>query len=210
MKTQNIRNIIFDLGAVIINLDVQKTIEQFAVITGADIQTIATAYFKAPFFLDYEIGQITDQQFRDAVRKIANKHIDDQRIDDAWNAMLLDLPAERLEWVRALKPHFRIVVLSNTNAIHIRKFLEIFKEQTPYAHPDEVFDHMYYSHEIHLRKPLKPCFEYVLNHAGFKAEETLLLDDNADNIATAKSLNMHTVHVEANKLSQTMLSNGAI
>jgi glucose-1-phosphatase len=205
---QKVKNIIFDLGGVIINLDIHKTLRDFATITGVEVEEVKDKYFNAPFFILYETGKISDAEFRDEIRNMSGRSLQDTEIDDAWNAMLLDLPAERLEWINAIRPNYNVVVLSNTNAMHIRKFLEIFKVQTPYHHPLDVFDHMYYSHEIHLRKPEKECFQYVLDHAGFKPEETLLLDDNADNIATAKSMNLHTIQVDVNQLRPTMLPNG--
>ncbi|MCC5930925.1 MAG: HAD family phosphatase [Cyclobacteriaceae bacterium] len=205
---QKVKNIIFDLGGVIINLDILKTLRDFAAITGVGVEEVKEKYFNAPFFVLYETGKISDAEFREAIRNMSGRTLHDDEIDEAWNAMLLDLPAERLEWIKAIKNDYKIVVLSNTNAMHIRKFLEIFKEQTPYQHPLEIFDHMYYSHEIHLRKPDKECFQFVLDHAGFKAEETLLLDDNSDNISTAKSMNLHTLQVDVNQLRPTMLPNG--
>lgn len=205
---RKVKNIIFDLGGVIINLDIHKTLRDFAGITGVGVEEVKEKYFNAPFFILYETGKISDSEFRDAIRDMSGRALEDAEIDEAWNAMLLDLPAERLDWIKAIKQDFNIVVLSNTNAMHIRKFLEIFKDQTPYQHPLEVFDHMYYSHEIHLRKPEKECFEYVLDHAGFTAEETLLLDDNADNIATARSMNLQTILVDINQLRPSMLPNG--
>lgn len=209
MKQTGIENIIFDLGGVIINLDIDRTFRKFSEIFKKDVTTdIFLDHVTYKFFRDYEVGAINDDEFRTSIRDLAGFHIDDQEIDEAWNAMLLDIPEERIDWISEATNNYNCVVLSNTNHIHVNHFEAVFKEHTPHRYPKDFFQKLYYSFEIGERKPDAASFEFVLNDSHFDPSKTVLFDDVKENIETAKRLGIQTVYVKRNYLRKDQLPNG--
>ena len=209
MNAQKIENIIFDLGGVIINLDMDHAFDRFSQLFGKDVRSeLMEDLHNHSFFQEFEVGKISEMEFRDALRKFTHSDLDDTHLDAAWNAMLGEIPKERIDWIKEMANQYNIAILSNTNSIHITRFNEIFKQSSDYNLPGDLFHRTYYSHEIQDRKPNKSCFDYVLNDFGITPECTLFLDDNADNIKTASSLGIQTVQVEKNFLRRDQLPNG--
>ena len=185
--------IIFDLGAVILNINYQNTIDEF---TKLGVNNAATLYSKkvqTNLFNQIETGMISSNEFLKALQK-ETKNANINQVEKAWNAMLLDLPEERIQLIEKLKNNYSIYLLSNTNAIHIdaikkqlgkRKWLAFCK----------LFDKMYLSHELGLRKPDVKIFEYILNEQKLKAEEVFFIDDSPQHIAGAKKIGIHCHHL---------------
>ena len=185
--------IIFDLGAVILNINYQNTIDEF---TKLGVNNAATFYSKkvqTNLFNQIETGIISSNEFLKALQK-ETKNANIKQVEKAWNAMLLDLPEERLQLIKKQKKNHAIYLLSNTNAIHIdaikkqlgnRKWLAFCK----------LFDRMYLSHELGLRKPNVKIFEYILKEQKLKAEEVFFIDDSPQHIASAKKIGIHCHHL---------------
>lgn len=185
--------IIFDLGAVILNINYQNTIDEF---TKLGVNNAATFYSKkvqTNLFNQIETGMISSNEFLKELQK-ETKNANINQVEKAWNAMLLDLPEERIQLIEKLKNNYSIYLLSNTNAIHIdaikkqlgkRKWLAFCK----------LFDKMYLSHELGLRKPDVKIFEYILNEQKLKAEEVFFIDDSPQHIASAKKIGIHCHHL---------------
>ena len=209
MKQHNAQNIIFDLGGVIINLNIQKTFEKFSQLFKTEIdQAIFADHDTYAFFREYEVGAIDDATFRNHIKSLSSHPISDEQLDEAWNAMLLDIPKDRIEWIYQASQQYNCVILSNTNSIHVRHFEEFFNETTPYGYPGDVFQQVFYSHEIGERKPDREAFEHVLEKTSFIAEETVLFDDLPENLQAASTLGIKTELVERNKLRKEQLLNG--
>ena len=189
--------IIFDLGAVILNIDYQKTIDGF---TKLGIKKAATLYSKKVqnnLFNEIETGKISRQKFLTELRKQTdNANI--KLIEQAWNSMLLDLPEERLELIKKLKSNYEIYLLSNTNTIHI----EAFKKKlgnVKWLSFSNLFDKMYLSHELGLRKPDVKIFKCILKDQKLKAEEVFFIDDSPQHISSAKKLGINCHHLLDNE-----------
>lgn len=186
-----IKNIIFDLGGVLIDIDYQKTINAFKNLGVVDFENMYSQTTANTLFEDLETGQINEAEFYDGVRKEANLSISDEQIKTAWNTILLDFRPNSIAYLQQLAQTHRIYLLSNTNIIHQAAFLQtyadIFKEDL-----NDNFTKAYYSHEIHLRKPHKNIYEFVLNDAGMNAEETLFIDDSIINMPKANELGITT------------------
>ena len=209
MNHKHIENIIFDLGGVIINLDIEQTFTKFSEIFQKEINAdIFSDHEKFRFFRDYEVGNINNDEFRSSIKALADFDIDDHLIDEAWIAMLQNIPADRIKWIYESSRKYNCVVLSNTNHIHVNYFEEYFNHVTPYGYPKNVFQKVYYSHEIGERKPDLASFEYVLNDTGFDPSKTLLLDDLKENLESAQKLGIQTELVKRNKLRKEQLPNG--
>ena len=206
MSHKKVENIIFDLGGVIINLNIDNAFQKFSEIFNKKLNTeIFTDRENYKFFRDYELGSIGDEEFRSFLRELADFPVSDELIDEAWNAMLLDIPTDRIGWIYEATRKYNCVILSNTNAIHVKYFEQFFGEVTPYGHPGKVFQKLYYSHEIGARKPNEAAFEFVLNDSGFDPNRTVLFDDLKDNLASAGELGILTEYVERNNLRQDQL-----
>jgi putative hydrolase of the HAD superfamily len=196
-----IKNIIFDLGAVLLNLDMLRTEAAFAALVGDKKAhtLIRERLHKIELFSKFETNEVESLEFVQTI-KAHNPHpLSDGQVRVAWSAMLLDLPKERIEMLRKLRAEgYKIFLLSNINSIHLEDVYAIIKEEHGDLDFDALFDKPYYSHLIGHRKPNPETYRYVLDDAGLLAEETLFIDDNADNIKGAQSLGIHTIHHVAN------------
>lgn len=195
-----VKNILFDLGGVLINLDIGRTEAAFAALVGdrAQHRSIYRELLEKRVFEHFETDTVDEAGFIEAIHQHNPLPITDNQIRTAWSAMLLDLPAERLELLRWLRDEgYRIFLLSNINSIHLRDFYSIVEQQHGIDF-DALFDKTYYSHLIRRRKPDPTTYQFVLDDAGLLAPETLFIDDNADNVIGAQSIGIQTIHHVAN------------
>ncbi|MDA0194669.1 MAG: HAD family phosphatase [Bacteroidetes bacterium] len=190
-----IKTIIFDLGGVMLDLDLNSTIQAFTSLLNWRPTELDNLHFGNTFFQQYERGQINDQEFRSEIRLLSKNKISDDSIDKAWNTMLLQFPKNRIDVVIALKKRYSVMVLSNTNQIHSVKFNDLIAASTGYKSLDDVFDRLYYSHILKMRKPEPGIYQFVLNENRLAPEETLFLDDNKENLEAAGKLGIKTVHI---------------
>lgn len=196
MALTGIKNIIFDLGGVIINLAVEKTHQAFANLSGLPVAEIKTRVHHAAFFHEFEKGQITDSEFRKNLREALNMQVSDTQLDRAWNAMLLEIPLSRIQLLERLKSRYSIFLLSNSNNIHLQCFNGIVQQLTGKPAIDSYFHGSFYSHLIKMSKPAEEIYEHVLSKQGLIAQETIFLDDNKDNLVGANKVGIQTFHVE--------------
>ena len=205
-----IKNIIFDLGAVLLNLDMNKTELAFkALFINSDAhKTAVERLYKINFFEKFETNEIEEDEFVETLSKALDSPIDRTEIEKAWSAMLLDMPANRIKMLQNLREKgYKLFLLSNINSIHLRDVYAIVRNEHGDLDFDALFDKPYYSHLIGRRKPDAETFRFVLEDAAILAEETLFIDDNADNVKSAASIGIHVVHHEANSAIETFLKN---
>ena len=189
-----IKNLIFDFGNVLIDLDIERTFISLRHFVGDDYaQKLQTAYPNGDVFIDFEIGKISENTFLETLRSIANTPLSMRQVKEAWNAMLLTIKPERFDMLLHLRTKYRVFLLSNTNETHL-DFVDGYL-RTVYgfdiAHFDKTyFDKAYYSHIIGLRKPNDDIFEFALQDAGLIASESLFIDDVAANTEGAKRVGM--------------------
>lgn len=189
---EGIKNLIIDFGGVIINLTRNRCIEAFESLGVKDIrEQIVNNYQHKDLFMQVEIGSITTAGFRDGIRRLSGQALTDEQIDAAWIAMLDDVPDYKLNLLLDLRKHYNTMLLSNTNEIHWE-----WSERTCFSykghHVSDFFNRIYLSYKLHMLKPNADIFEYVLQDAGIKPEETLFIDDATPNCRTAESLGLHT------------------
>ena len=189
-----IKNIIFDLGVVLLNLDFQKTMTAFKNLGISNIEEVFTRYNQLGFFDDFEKGLISPEEFREEIRKILKTKVTDEQIDEAWNAMILDFPVDRINFVLECRNTYRTFLLSNTNAIHFHVYNNQIKEKYKINNLSDLFEKAYYSYRVGLRKPGKEIFELLINENSLNPQETLFIDDAPQHIATAHSLGIKTFH----------------
>ncbi|MFN4147643.1 MAG: HAD family hydrolase [Runella sp.] len=193
-----IKNIIFDLGDVIINIDVPQTAEAFAALLQRPTEEIAELIKEHQFFKRFETGELDEIEFREQVRRVLRRpDWTDATIEEAWNALLLDIPSQRVAKIQELhQKGYRLFLLSNTNPIHVAATHQILKRATGVEKLDDLFEKLYLSYEMGVMKPDPTIYQKLLTDAGIEAAETLFLDDNADNIREAAALGIQTIHVQ--------------
>lgn len=174
---KNFENIIFDLGGVILNIDYSHTRNAFQALGIADFDSVYSQAKQSHLFDAIEKGEISESDFRKGLREIMQIEVSDVQLDNAWNAMLMDLPLSRLKLIEELKQERRIFLLSNTNAIHIRAFEKIVADTVEPEYFNSLFEQIFLSHVIHKRKPDAEVFEHVLEATGIDASKTLFIDD---------------------------------
>ncbi len=195
MLTEKIKNIILDLGGVILELDVSLTVKKFKKLGFPDIENIHFVVSSYKFFEEFEIGLISASQLRDEIRKAIGNNISDQHINEAWNAMILGFKKESIDVVKALRKKYRLFLLSNTNEIHEIVYNRQLENEHGIRNLTELFENVYYSHRLHLKKPNREIFEYVLNDSRLIPHETLYIDDSLQHVESAAKLGIQTYHL---------------
>lgn len=192
-----IDSIIFDLGGVILNLRQANTIEAFSRLSSLDFNHIFALYCQDSLVDNYEMGQLSSEKFRDGIRELLQINCSDREIDDAWNAMLLDIPKERVETLKVLKAQKRTFLLSNTNEIHRLRFESIFQESygQEFESLSALFEKTYFSYLMGDRKPNPSIFQRIIDEQNLSPAHTLFIDDNAEYIAGAKMVGLQTIHL---------------
>lgn len=195
-----IKNIIFDLGAVIIPINFTLTFNAFASLSQLSVEEIQIRYQSSTLFVEFEKGMVGNFQFISGVRELLNlsASISDQQIIDSWNALLLPIPAERIHRIQELSQRYRVFLLSNTNPIHINEVQSILYKNTEIARLEDVFEKAWYSYDLGLIKPGIAIYTTVLNQKKLDASETVFLDDNSDNVAGALAADIHALLVDDN------------
>lgn len=197
-----IKNIIFDLGGVILNIDYNLTAQAFKNLGVSNFDELYSKAQQSELFDLMETGMVSNQEFRNGIRDIINLQLSDEEIDNAWNAMLLDLPFKRIELLKKLKAEgYRLFLLSNTNQIHYDAYTKNLKNEHGVEGLEEFFEKTYFSHKIHKRKPLKEIFQFVLDDAELKAEETIFIDDSLQHVLGAKEAGINAFHLEGDVLT---------
>jgi putative hydrolase of the HAD superfamily len=202
----NITTIIFDFGGVLINLNLNQCILNFKKLGLVNFEQYLSNFGQTGFFLQFEKGEITVVEFRNEIRKLCPNPLTDVQIDEAWCSFLCDIPIEKLELLLELKKKYRLLLLSNTNQLHIEisaagEFAKVGMTITDF------FDKCYFSYQMGMAKPDDEIFNSMLNDAMVTPEECLFLDDGIKNIEQAAKLGIQTYLVDVNEDLSFLLTN---
>lgn len=188
-----IKNVVFDLGGVLINLDFDNCLNAFRKAGFRDIEKQACQFRGKDFFSQFELGEISPEEFRKAIRKEVSEALSDHEIDDMWNLMLLDIPREKLDLLLKLREHYMVYLLSNTNRIHWDYACEQMFCYRGFR-VNDFFEDIFLSFEMHKAKPEKDIYEQMMKEANILPEETFFIDDSAINCQAAISLGIQSYH----------------
>ena len=187
-----IDTIIFDFGDIFINLDKEATI--------SGLKKLGMTEWNSEFDrlnLMFETGDISHADFLAGFQEqLPDASIDE--ILDAWNAVLLDFPLYRLEFLQMLSKKYRLFLLSNTDSIHI----ETFENKTGvsfYSDFYQCFEKVYFSFEIGKRKPNPEAYQYIINKHELSPKRTLFVDDKKENTDAAAALGIHVWNLQVGK-----------
>jgi putative hydrolase of the HAD superfamily len=191
MRSKRIKNIILDLGVVIINIDSDRTVQAMKSLGFENFEKSYTLLKQIDLFDKLEKGQITPDEFRRRLREHINKDVSNESINSAWNAMLLDFPKQRIELIQKLGRKYNLYLLSNTNEIHYQKYSKDFKSAFGFEF-NSLFKKAYYSHQVGKRKPEPEIYEYLIRDSGIQPQESLFVDDLQVNLQEAQKTGIQT------------------
>ena len=186
-----IRNIVLDWGGILIDLDEQRSIDEFHRIGAFKVADYVEYCRVEDMFLRLELGQIDTAQFcLEAREQDPAYEGNDEALCHAWNVLLSGIPENRLKRLEELKDRCRLFLLSNTNEIH-------WEYARRWWQPEDYFEKIFLSYEMHQVKPDKEIFLQMLQEGEMKAEETLFIDDSKRNCEAAAALGIQTIHAKS-------------
>jgi glucose-1-phosphatase len=193
---KGIKAVVFDFGNVIINIDLKRTYAAFAELTFKSPEKIKGLFAENEVFKNFEIGKFNEEEFRDVIRQVIGYPLNNAEIDQAWNALLLDVPKDRWSYLEELRFKYPIYLLSNTNITHINQCQKYFKHHFKENNFLSLFKKAFLSYEMGLYKPNYAIYQKVIEEIGCDPEEILFLDDNADNIDAASDMGINAIKID--------------
>lgn len=193
-EIKNYDHIIFDFGGIFININYQKMLENLSTYAKKEFdEELFSQASQHSLFSDFEMGYVSGEEFTEKLSTLLDIKHDHKEICRIWNSILLDIPIERIDFLKTLKDK-KLYLLSNINSIHeayIKSYL--LKEGIVFY---ENFEKIYFSHHLGLRKPTSDIFEYVLHDLGIKSTEAIFIDDSIQHVVGSKAVGMHAIHLE--------------
>lgn len=203
MNIKNFDSIIFDLGGVLWNISYQATADAFIKLGFTDFGNWYSQANQKDLFNKLETGKISENDFYSEVRKVSGLNLSNSEIENAWNAMLLDLPTERIALISEIAKTKPIYLLSNTNEIHLKKIEQLLKDKpTSWENFCAIFTKVYLSCRVGMRKPNEDIFLKVINDNNLIASKTLFIEDSIQHIETANKIGIQTLFLQPNPANQ--------
>jgi putative hydrolase of the HAD superfamily len=188
---KGIKNIVFDLGGVIITLDRAEAVRRFIEAGLANAEELLDAYHQKGIFLELEEGKLSQDEFYEALRKEAGKYISNEAIDYGWLGFLKEVPEYKLKMLEELRKDYKIYLLSNTNPVIMGwAYTPAFSPQGKSI--DEFFDKIYASYQIGYTKPAPEIYHFMIKDSGIIPSETLFIDDGKANIEMGEKIGLKT------------------
>lgn len=200
-----IKNLLFDLGGVIMDLDRDRCVRAFERLGMKDADDFLGVYGQKGAFLALESGEIDADEFHAQVRPMIDReNVSDEEIDAAFNEFLIGIPVHRLESLRELRRDYKVYLLSNTNPIMVNgKIAEEFRKEG--REMSDYFDGIFTSYEAKCCKPGKAIFDYTEKVGGLNPSETLFFDDSQSNVNAARTYGFNSVLVRPGDEFTTLL-----
>ncbi|TNE53932.1 MAG: HAD family phosphatase [Bacteroidetes bacterium] len=198
--------IIFDLGGVILNIDYDKTRLAFEEIGLTDFDGIYSQASQSGLFDELEVGAISPQRFINEMLEHLPAGTSPNQVVSAWNAMLLDLPKENLDFLKSLHEKTRTFLLSNTNEIHLPAFHSILENSHSESSLDPYFEKVYYSCRLRMRKPDPETFLKVCEENGLNPQKTFFVDDSIQHVEGARKAGLIAHHLRGGERIQDLFT----
>ena len=195
------KNIIFDLGNVLFDIDFSLTAAYFEQKGIYNFKDLFNLNYSIQLFDDFEFGRINEETFYNQFRNKFKIELSNQEIEIGWNALLGSFRKNSIDWIIEHKKMYNMYLLSNTNSIHLKKIKLIFRQTMYDIDLDEIFLKAYYSFEIKVKKPSINAFQIILDEQKLPINNTLFVDDNMANIKAAQGIGLHVIHlIELNNI----------
>lgn len=190
------KNLIFDIGNVIVDIDYAVPVQEFQKLAITDFSTIVSYSKQHHIFDQFEKGQISVSDFHNELRKFLRPDVTDEEILAAWNSILLDYPPYKFDLLQKLKNNYRVFALSNINETHVKAIDEAVKEKFGAKAFYDYFHTAYYSNEVGWRKPEKEIYELVITKENLTPAETFFVDDKPENVEAAKEAGLQAYELK--------------
>ena len=187
--------IIFDLGNVLLPIDLGLTYEAFAAYSSLSAVEIEKKILENQLWVPYESGLQSDEEFRVFLCEHLSLNCTDSEFDEAFSALLLDFHQGVYDWVESLTSSFQLYLLSNTSSIHAKRFTQV-KLGPEGQNLFSLFNRVYYSFEMGLVKPNPLIYQQVLEENALNPSDALFFDDNVANINSANLLGIQSFLVD--------------
>lgn len=176
-----IKNIVFDLGGVIMTIDRDQAVKRFEEIGVKDAEKLIDPYEQKGIFLEVENGDMTQEEFRKVLSEYTGKELSLEEVRYGWMGFVVDVPQYKLDYILDLRKNYNVYLLSNTNP-----YIQDWARSTRFSEAgrpiNDYFDKMYASYELNMTKPDPEIFEYMLQDGNMNPDETLFIDDGKKNI----------------------------
>lgn len=191
---KNIKNVLFDLGGVVLDIDHDTFKESFKRLFGNEFDKVFEYYINSGISEDFERGLIASDIFRETILGQSTKKISFTEFDEVWNSILIDFRVDRLETIKEVKETYNTFLLSNTNIIHYEVYTSWLRDK---YHTDwsDLFNIAWFSHELNERKPDAAIYKKILHLGHLRPEETLFFDDLKENLDTASQFGIQTFQI---------------
>jgi glucose-1-phosphatase len=189
---QQYKNIIFDLGGVLFNIDYQRPVQAFAALGYEGFEAMYSQAAANALFEKLETGHIGNDDFFEQMKALAPQPVSTQQVEQAWNSILLGFRLPSMQYLQQLRQTYQLYLLSNTNSIHLVQIQALCQQQTGQSSLDAFFTKAWYSNQVGLRKPNEDIYQFVLQDGCLRAAETLFIDDSAQNTAAAERLGIRS------------------
>jgi epoxide hydrolase-like predicted phosphatase len=208
-QKSEIKNIIFDLGGVLLNINPLLSLLEFEKLSGIAKEHLIVRFESEQVFKKFETGNLNPSQFRSELCRIMNITVSDSEIDRIWNKLILDVPAHRVKLLQDLQKNYRVFLLSNTNSIHFDHYSSEFHEKYG-MYLTELFEKLFLSHDIGIHKPDEGIYTYVLENVNLNASETLFIDDSLANVKAAALQGIHVIQITDSRDVVSFFDNGIL
>lgn len=205
-----IKNIIFDLGGVIYDINYHKIATTFASFGMFDFEEKYSQEKQTDLIDLFEEGKVSVEDFRSYIRSLTSIPLSDEQIDTAWNAILIDIPEHRVKLLQQVKNNYSIFLFSNTNELNYRRFMPDMKEKYGFDIFSTIFIKSYFSHHIHLKKPSKESFFYIMEEQKLNPSETLFIDDTTRHVEGARVVGLNAYLLPKNQDIETLFERGRL
>ncbi len=205
-----IKNIIFDLGGVIYNINYYNIAATFKKFGFHDFDQKYSQEYQTDGIDLFEEGKISIPEFRHYIRSLTNVTLSDEEIDQAWNSIMIDIPKHRIELLKEVKQHYNIFLFSNTNALNYQKFYPEMEKKFGFDIFTQLFQKSFFSHLIHLRKPKVESFEFIIHNLQLNAPETLFIDDTQRHVEGAIQAGLNAFLLPKNQDITTLFTKGVL
>lgn len=206
MVTTETEAIIFDLGGVLINLDYQLTSKAFIDLGLTDFDATYSQLQQTDLFDRFETGAISSFHFINRLLDQLPQGTSGNKVVHAWNAMILDFPLERLEWLLKLKQQKSIFLLSNTNTLHMEAVRRSLEKTVGHKRLEDYFETVYLSCEMGMRKPDPAIFSRVCQEQGLNPAKTVFIDDSPQHVEGAATIGLKAIHLKPGESVQSLFS----
>ena len=191
-----IKNIIFDLGGVIYDIRYENIPEAFARMGAGNLVSLYSKAKQTDFIDRYEEGLISSDDFCEEIRRVSEVPLTNEQIKEAWNAILIDVPAPRVDFLLKLKEKYKLYLFSNTNQFNYDCFTAYLKEKYGFDFFETIFKAAYFSHILHIRKPKAEGFQKIMQEQQLNPAETLFIDDSPQHVEGARHCGLQAYHLQ--------------